>query len=234
MSNKIYHTLSVYDRAYILKNYQDKSCGEIATYIGCNTNTVRQFLRKQNLDTCRYHKWTRSRNLELIDLVKKGYSAKSLASKFNVTRVVIYNRLSQLRREGYDVVLFSEIGKERLTDEDKQYIRDNTNKLSIKEMTDWIGCNSKDIRKYQESLNIKTVDFYKWSPERNNTMLKLLLEGKKTKEVAEALNTTVEKVRQQLYILRKQYPSIPTIPIMRLMARRNNTNINDYTLYDTD
>ena len=91
-----------------------------------------------------------------------------------------------------------------LDKEDKQYIRDNINKISQKEMAEWIGCHPITILRFIKKENLSTRKYEKWTLVKRNQVLILRRYGMTSQEIADILNVSYGSIRGQLNIMRKE------------------------------
>lgn len=68
----------------------------------------------------------------------------------------------------------------RLSEDEKQYILDNYNIKSTREMAEWIGCHILTVLYHLKRNGIEPKPFSKWSPVKKKEMLSLRQSGMKT------------------------------------------------------
>lgn len=236
MKKKGNYKLTENDKRYIVENANKKSVYEIADEIGCSEMSVRNHIKRQNIKLKRHKKWDSKRSGEFVEMVKQGYSAHVLADKFHMKRNSVYVRLVLLREQGLDVPLFKErrklsafCEKGGFTEEDKQYIKDNTNILSTREMAEWLGCSSVSIRAYQKAMGIEAARFSRWSPSKRMEIIRMLESGKALGEVAEKFETTKVAIRNQLYEARKSGMEVPTLWQIKERLKEKMSPYKGYT-----
>ena len=92
----------------------------------------------------------------------------------------------------------------RLSQDEKDFILENANKKSTKEMAEWIGCNISAIRYHIRNNGVKTVQFSYWSPEKRQEILELRKNGLTIAQISRVFNTTVSAIKSQLIIMRRK------------------------------
>lgn len=92
----------------------------------------------------------------------------------------------------------------RLTEDEKQYIRDNVNRISTREMAEWIGCTHYAIRYHFRKEGIKPVQFKVWSPEKLRILRALRQDGMAIKDIAKQFNATYEAVHGQIETMKRK------------------------------
>lgn len=106
-----------------------------------------------------------------------------------------------------------------LTKEEKQYIFDNFNKKSTKEMAEWIGCNVATIRYHLNKKGLKPERFSKWSPARRDELLNMRKRGATISELATIFNTTKQSIFGQMRKMRESGVNVPTEWDIRLVKK---------------
>lgn len=101
-------------------------------------------------------------------------------------------------------------GYTKLTKEEVQYILDNKDKKTTKEMADWIGCHISAITYRLRNMGIKKKQFSIWSISRKAELLELRKKGKTLQELAERYNVSKRAVGAQLTIMRKEGYNVPS------------------------
>ena len=91
----------------------------------------------------------------------------------------------------------------RLSESEIQYILENANKKSIKEIAEWIGCHVNVIYYQLKKNNIQTVRFIKWSPKMKDEMLSMYRMGYKPDVIGKHFNMTGQAVRNQIMIMKR-------------------------------
>lgn len=107
-----------------------------------------------------------------------------------------------------------------LNNEEIKYILNNHNKLSSKEMAEWIGCVPGTVVYQLKKHGLKPINFSKWSPKRIEKLIQLRREGLSRKSLAIYFNVTEYSIQGQLKILRKNGIYVPTHLDIK---RRNNS-----------
>ena len=92
----------------------------------------------------------------------------------------------------------------RLSQDEIDFILENANKKSTKEMAEWIGCNISAIRYHIRNNGVKTVQFSYWSPEKRQEILELRKNGLTIAQISRVFNTTVSAIKSQLIIMRRK------------------------------
>ena len=92
----------------------------------------------------------------------------------------------------------------RLSQDEIDFILENANKKSTREMAEWIGCNISAIRYHLRNNGVKTEQFSHWSPEKRQEILELRKNGLTTTQISRVFNTTVSAIRSQLIIMRRK------------------------------
>ena len=92
----------------------------------------------------------------------------------------------------------------RLSQDEIDFILENANKKSTKEMAEWIGCNISAIRYHLRINGVKTEQFSHWSPEKRQEILELRKNGLTTTQISRVFNTTASAIRSQLIIMRRK------------------------------
>lgn len=96
-----------------------------------------------------------------------------------------------------------------LEQDDKQYIRDNIDKVSQREMARWIGCHYSTIRYFIKKENIPTKRQNRWTPEKSDEIIALRRLGHTSQEIADIMQVSQGAIRGQLNILRKEGYDVP-------------------------
>lgn len=91
----------------------------------------------------------------------------------------------------------------RLSESEIQYILENANKKSIKEIAEWIGCHVNVIYYQLKKNNISTVQFSKWSPKMKDEMLSMYRMGYKPDVIGKHFNMSGQAVRNQIMIMKR-------------------------------
>lgn len=92
----------------------------------------------------------------------------------------------------------------RLSQDEIDFILENANKKSTREMAEWIGCNINAIRYHLRINGVKTEQFSHWSPEKRQEILELRKNGLTTTQISRVFNTTASAIRSQLIIMRRK------------------------------
>lgn len=108
----------------------------------------------------------------------------------------------------------------RLSKDEIQYILDNVDKKSTREMADWIGCNVHTVCNHLQKRGIKRKIFSMWSPQRLEEMLSLRREGMSYKELAEHFNVSESAIFNQLRTMRRNGVDVPTQWDARIIKRK--------------
>lgn len=90
-----------------------------------------------------------------------------------------------------------------LTEDEEQYIFDNYEKKSAKEIADWIGCTTFTIYYHLKKRGLKPLYFPKWSSEKKRELLALRCNGATCKELAERFDVTETAIRNQIRLMRQ-------------------------------
>lgn len=92
-------------------------------------------------------------------------------------------------------------GRIYLSDEDKQFILDNCNKMTIKEICVKLNLNDKQVRTFIEKNNLKfkrqTIE-YGFYQENHNKIVEYFNNGKSIKEISEILNCNYDGLRNYM------------------------------------
>lgn len=229
MKTKGCHRLTEVDKQFIKDNIDKLSFDEIANNLDCCVQSVRNNIKRMNLKKARQKRWDSKLCREFAEMVKKGYSSQVLAEKFNLGYQGVYTRLTILKKEGWDIPLFRERkameaygGRCCLSDEEIKYIKENTNVLTTKEMSEWLGCSVNKIKKCQKIMGVETKVFSRWSPLKKEKMLSMYLDGKELADIAKAFNTSLVVVKGQINEMRKKGRNIPTLREMRKIRKGND------------
>lgn len=112
-----------------------------------------------------------------------------------------------------------------LEQDDKQYIRDNIDKVSQREMAKWIGCHYSTIRYFIKKEKIAVKSMERWTPEKRDRILVLRNLGMTSEEIANILNVSYDSIRGQLNIMRKEGYDVPRLREWKKI-RMNNKKTN--------
>lgn len=97
-----------------------------------------------------------------------------------------------------------------LNKEEIQYILKNYNRLSSKEMADWIGCVPGTIVYQLKKHGLQPVSFSKWSPKKLEELIKLRRQGFSRRTLANHFGVTELSIQGQLKLLRKSGVDVPS------------------------
>lgn len=116
-----------------------------------------------------------------------------------------------------------------LTKDEEQYIFDNCDKKSAKEIADWIGCTVGTVSYHLKKRGLKPLYFSKWSSEKKRELLTLRCNGATRKELAERFGVTESAIHNQIRKMRESGINIPTqwdVRLIRKQLMRYNVSID--------
>lgn len=115
-----------------------------------------------------------------------------------------------------------------LSKDEKQYILDNYNKKSAREMAEWIGCSVYTIDYHLRKNGLRCPYFSRWSPEKKAELLELRKNGMSRKDLAKRFNTTEQSIHGIIYQMRKNGIEVPKWrEVMRIRKARNEQSCKD-------
>lgn len=98
----------------------------------------------------------------------------------------------------------------RLSEDEIQYILDNVEKKSTREMAEWIGCHITAVWYHLKKKGKQPMQFSKWSPTDRQELLELYKQGLSHKEIAEITKVSLSAIRGQFQVMRRKGIEIPT------------------------
>lgn len=107
-----------------------------------------------------------------------------------------------------------------LSKDEEQYIFDNYDKKSAKDIADWIGCTVGTVNFHLKKRGFKSLHFSKWSSEKKRELLTLRCNGATRKELAERFGVTESAIHNQIRLMRQSGINIPTQWDVRLIRKQ--------------
>lgn len=183
------------------------SDAEIAEILGCSLVTVRR--QKRQLKIPRLNKvWDKVMCQKFVECVKREADCDTVAEKMNMSVENVRRRIYLLQKKGMDVPLppSQNVGKGRnchLSEDEKEYIRDNAEKMSDFEIAQWIGCTKYAVNFYKRKNGLKNKRKV-WDLTMYERLSEYVKKGVSYKEIAKHFGMTNQNIAQRVHIMRKK------------------------------
>lgn len=133
---------------YILNNYKKLPLSDISKKLGIKYEYARQYCRNKGLDYIRKMKkytFTDNERSKVLKLINEN---KTINETSNITGLNYDQVLSIIRRErnhGKEIKINYEVGREGITEEDKDFILKNYNEYTVPELAKMLNYSYKQI-----------------------------------------------------------------------------------------
>lgn len=112
MARKFFH-LDEWDKQYIRDNIGKIPQKKIAKRIGCHLNSIRYFLKKENVEYRGLERWTPEKRNELLHLRMQGMTTKEIACQLGVKHNAVRGQWCIMRKQGIKLPYLQELLKIR-------------------------------------------------------------------------------------------------------------------------
>ena len=154
---------------YILNNYNKMSWHEMATNLNCSFATVQNRARKLGIEVInkKVDRWT-DEDIALLREYANKYVIKNIAKKLNKSELAVKKKAAKEK-----IILHSkkDIWKKWMVD----YLKDNINKKSIRQIALFLGLNDYNVRCKIKELNLDfdpTIFKKIWTKEEEDILRK--------------------------------------------------------------
>lgn len=206
--------LSENEIAFIRENKGKMSNIDIATFLGVNVKTVLYY--KYNLKDRLNKVWDEERTQRFLHYAMSERNCSVIAEKMGMTVEYVRRRAQMLRAQGYDIPFFDRPKYEgvivRMSDENKQCIEENAEKMTNTEIAELIGFSAHAVRIYKRKHDLKNKRII-WTDEKYKEISEYAKVGMPHKEIAQRMGITHFNVACRLAIARKKGYEVPKYKI---------------------
>lgn len=97
-----------------------------------------------------------------------------------------------------------------LSKDEIQYIIDEADRQSTKEIAEWIGCSVQTVCLYKKKYNRGLFRVYRWLPDKLNEIAELRQGGATSREISKHFGCSKAVIDVQLMFMRRKGFSLPS------------------------